>query len=181
MGEMKRELLKNYHCAVVKSNLDNLEKLKAKMGSEWASVFKEKVGEIADVEQFCKSFEKYLQDDLGLCDSVEARESGGELSIKINGCHICFGNEELRKMNLPTLCPVIPTGLLSISRVHGKKATLKGVEKTGVVGECTLHYQLQEWGIGKWNTLIPRVSFLEFARFMSGNLARSIYLRPVLG
>jgi hypothetical protein len=141
--KMDRELFKRYHVAVVKSNQDNVEKLKAKIGSEWASDFQEKSGKIEGNEEFCRGLEQYLQDDLCLCDTVEAEETGEELSVAIKGCHICFGNDELRKQDLKVMCPIIPTGLQSLSKVHGKKATLKGVDKTGVVGECTIRYTLQ--------------------------------------
>jgi hypothetical protein len=141
--KMDRELFKKYHCAVVKSNQDNLEKLKARIGSEWASDFRDKAGRIEGNDEFCRSFEEYLLEDLCLCDSVRAEETDEELAVTIKGCHICFGNEELRNQKLPAMCPIIPTGLQSLSKVHGRKATLKGVDKTGVVGECTIRYSLQ--------------------------------------
>ncbi len=141
--KMDRELFKKYHVAVVKSNQDNVEKLKAKIGSEWASDFQGKAGKIEGSEDFCRGLEDYLEKDLCLCDTVKAEETGEELSVDIKGCHICFGNDELRKQELKVMCPIIPTGLQSMSKVHGKKAALKGVDKNGVVGECTIHYTLQ--------------------------------------
>jgi hypothetical protein len=141
--KMDRELFKKYHCAVVKSNLDNVEKLKARIGSEWAGDFLDKAGKIEGDEEFCRGLEKYLEEDLCLCESVQAEETGSELAVTIKGCHICFGNEELRRQELPAMCPIIPTGLQSLSKVHGRKASLQGVEKTGVVGECTIRYALQ--------------------------------------
>lgn len=141
--KMDRELFKKYHCAVVKSNLDNVEKLKARIGSEWAGDFLSKAGRIEGDEEFCRGLEKYLEEDLCLCESVQAEETDEELAVTIKGCHICFGNEELRRQEQPAMCPIIPTGLKSLSKVHDRKATLKSVKKPGVVGECTIRYTLQ--------------------------------------
>lgn len=140
--KMDRELFKKYHCAVVKAHQGDVEKLKARIGSEWAGDFKEKAGTLEGSEEFCRGLEDYLQNDLCLCDTVEAEEGSDGLDVTIKGCHICHGNEELRKQDLKVMCPIIPTGLQSLAKVHGKKATLKGVDKTGVVGECTIHYTL---------------------------------------
>lgn len=140
--KMDRELFKKYHCAVVKAHQDDVEKLKARIGSEWAGDFKQKAGTLEGSEEFCRGLEGYLEKDLCLCDTVKAEESHDELAVTIKGCHICFGNEDLRNQELKVMCPIIPTGLQSLSKVHGKKASLKGVEKTGVVGECTIRYAL---------------------------------------
>ena len=142
MPEMNRELFKKYHYAVVKANQDGVEKLKARIGSEWAGDFKEKAGSLEGSEEFCRGLEDFLEKDLCLCDTAEAQASEGELTVSIKGCHICHGNEELRSRQLKAMCPVIPTGLQSLAKVHGKKATLAGVDKTGVVGECTIRYTL---------------------------------------
>jgi len=139
---MDRELLKRYHCALVRSNINNLEKLKARLGAEWAEGLKESCGAIADPGEFARALGEYLEEDLRLCEEANAVSDDGSLTVSIKGCHICHANEELRRQEKPTMCPVIPTGLQSLSKVHGRKASLEGVEKTGVVGECTIKYRL---------------------------------------
>jgi hypothetical protein len=140
---MDRELLKRYHCAVVRSNRESLEKLKARMGSQWAGELRGKVGIKGEPREFCRSLEGFLRDDLRLCEKAEVAAGEEELAVSIKGCHICHANEELRREGSPTMCPVIPTGLQAISKVHGRKATLEGVDKPGPVGECTIKYRLK--------------------------------------
>ncbi len=42
-------------------------------------------------------------------------------------CHI-YGNDELRKQELPAMCPIIPTGLQSLSQGARPQSNPKGVE-----------------------------------------------------
>ncbi len=140
---MDRELLKRYHCAVVKANLDGLEKLKARIGSQWAEEFKERSGSIEDRGEFGKALSGFLREGLRLCEEADAEANGEGLSVSIRGCHLCHANEELRKEGNPAMCPVIPAGLQAISKSHGRKATLEKVEKTGTVGECTIKYKVR--------------------------------------
>lgn len=139
---MDREFLKKYHRAVVKSVAKDLEKVKARIGSEWAEGFRSKAGTGLDGEEFRRALEDYLRDDLRFSEQVKVEDSEGGLKIEVRGCHICHGNEELRHEGSPTLCPIIPTGLFSISRTTGKKATLREVRKNGVVGECEISYEV---------------------------------------
>ncbi|OFW61352.1 MAG: hypothetical protein A2W01_10590 [Candidatus Solincola sediminis] len=140
---MDREFFKKYHRAVVKANAKELEKLKSKIGSEWAEEFKTKAGEGLEGEDFRRQLQEYLKEDLRFCNEVKIRGDGNELNIEVRGCDICHGNEELRREGQPTLCPIVPTGLFSISRVAGRRATLQEVRKPGVVGECEICYRLQ--------------------------------------
>lgn len=143
MDQVDREFFKKYHRAVVKASSKDLEKLKSKIGSEWAEEFKEKTGNKLDGEDFNRALEKYLNEDLRFCDEVKVMGKGDELSIGVKGCHICHGNEELKREGQSPLCPIVPTGLFSVSRVAGRRATLKEVRKPGVVGECEICYTLK--------------------------------------
>lgn len=142
MPEVDREFVKKYHRAVVKSLAGDLEKVKSRIGSQWAEDFKRKAATRLEGEDFRRALEEYLRDDLRFSEQVKVEGNGDDLRVEVRGCHICHGNEELRREGAPTLCPIIPTGLFSISRVSGKKATLREVRKNGVVGECEIHYGL---------------------------------------
>ncbi len=142
MEEMDREFFKKYHKAVVKANAKDVEKLKAKIGSEWAEEFHARTGTGLRGEEFNRAFEDYLNNELRFCDRVEVKGDGDDLSIQVVGCHICHGNELLKAEGEPALCPIVPTGLFSVSRVSGRKASLREVRKHGVVGECEICYKL---------------------------------------
>ena len=143
MEEMDREFFKKYHRAVVKANSDEVEKLKSKIGSEWAKEFREKVDGDLEGEEFNQALEDYLVNDLRFCDEANVNGDGDDLSIDVKGCHICHGNDVLKKEGEPALCPIVPTGLFSISRVGKRKASLDEVRKNGVVGECEICYKLR--------------------------------------
>jgi len=142
MAQLDREFLKKYHRAVVKSVSGELEKVKSRIGSVWAGDFKARAGGILKGEEFNRAFEDYLRNDLRFSENVSVHGKDGELSIEVRGCHICHGNEELRREGDPALCPIVPTGLFSLSRVAGEKATLREVRKNGVVGDCEICYKL---------------------------------------
>ncbi len=140
MAQVDREFFKKYHRAVTKSVSGGLEKVKSRMGSQWADEFRARAGGKLQGEIFQRALEDYLQNELRFCDQVKVQGNGEDLSIEVKGCHICHGNEELRREGEPALCPIVPTGLFSISRVAGRKATLQEVRKHGVVGECEIRY-----------------------------------------
>lgn len=142
MAQVDREFFKKYHRAVVKSVSGELEKVKARVGSAWADEFRAYAGEDLQGEDFHSALEDYLQNELRFCDLVKVKGDDNDLSIEVKGCHICHGNEELRRRGEPALCPIVPTGLFSVSRVAGKKATLREVCKNGVVGECEIRYDI---------------------------------------
>lgn len=142
MEQMDREFFKRYHHAVVKANAKDVEKLKAKIGSEWAEEFRRKTGTKLEGEDFNKALEDYLLNDLHFCDQVKVDGNGEDLNIEVKGCHICHGNEMLKAEGEPALCPIVPTGLFSISRVSDRKASLQEVRKHGIVGECEICYKV---------------------------------------
>jgi len=142
MEQVDREFFKKYHRAVVKANSKEVEKFKSRIGSEWAKEFREKAQGGLEGEEFSRALEDYLAKDLRFCEEVKVTGDGDELSIDVKGCHICHGNDLLREEGEPALCPIVPTGLFSISRVGKRRASLDEVRKNGIVGECEIHYNL---------------------------------------
>jgi hypothetical protein len=142
MEEMDREFFKRYHRAVVKARARDVEKLKSRIGSEFAEEFRARTGTKLEGEEFNRALEDYLQNELRFCDQVAVKGEGDDLSIEVKGCHICHGNELLKAEGEPALCPMVPTGLFSISRVSDRRASLREVRKNGVVGECEICYKV---------------------------------------
>lgn len=142
MEQMDREFFKRYHRAVVKANSKEVEKFKSRIGSEWANEFRDKVQGNLEGEEFGRALEDYLANDLRFCEEVKVTSDDGALSIDVKGCHICHGNELLKREGEPALCPIVPTGLFSVSRVGKRKASLDEVRKNGIVGECEICYKL---------------------------------------
>lgn len=142
MEEMDREFFKKYHRAVVKANARELEKFKSRIGSVWAEEFRARSGTGLQGEEFNRALEDYLENELRFCDDVEVKGEGEDLSIGVSGCHICHGNELLKHEGEPALCPIVPTGLFSISRVSERRASLAEVRKNGIVGECEICYKV---------------------------------------
>lgn len=143
MGEVEREFFKRYHRAMVKANAKEVEKVKARIGSQWAEEFRARTGSKLEGEEFNRALEDYLANELRFCEEARVKGGGEELSIEVKGCHICHGNELLKAEGQPALCPIVPTGLFSISRVGGRKANLREVRKNGVVGECEICYAVE--------------------------------------
>jgi hypothetical protein len=142
------EFMKKYHVAVARANMSQLEKIKPKIASEWINEWMTEVGgSITDEEEFKVKFEEFLTDGLGFADESKVTITDDELTIDVGGCIICPGNDILKKAGEEALCPITPTGMMAISRVLGKKATLVGVDKEGKpVGWCQIKYKLEEKG-----------------------------------
>ena len=139
------EFMKKYHVAVARANMSQLEKVKPKIASEWINEWMTEVGgSITDEEEFTAKFEEFLADGLGFAEDSKVSIEGDELIIDIGGCIICPGNDILKKAGEEALCPITPTGMMAISRVLGKKATLVGVDKEDKpVGCCQIKYKLE--------------------------------------
>jgi len=142
------EFMKKYHVAVARANMSQLDKIKPKIASEWINEWMTEVGgSITDEDEFKAKFEEFLTDGLGFADESKVTIAGDELTIDVGGCIICPGNDILKKAGEEALCPITPTGMMAISRVLGKKATLVGVDKEGKpVGWCQIKYKLEEKG-----------------------------------
>jgi hypothetical protein len=144
LAEKADQFVKKYHTAIVMSSKDRVENLKARIASEWVKDWEAELGgPILDEEEFRQKFQEFLQ-ELGFAGSANVSIEGEELRIQVEQCSICHGNEVLRSRGEPTLCPILSTGLLSISRVLKRKAVLLGVDKPGPVGFCTIKYRLLE-------------------------------------
>ncbi|MBN2168379.1 MAG: hypothetical protein JW738_03980 [Actinobacteria bacterium] len=142
------KFVKKYHKALVMANKNDIEKMKPKIASQWVKEWMEQLdGKITDEQEFTARFEEFLSDELGFADISKVSIDDGHLLIDVQGCAICPGNELLREAGEDTMCPILSTGLMSINRVLGKKATLEGVDKEGKeVGYCTIKYDLAEKG-----------------------------------
>jgi len=142
------EFFKKYHVAVARANASQLDKIKPKIASEWTNEWMSEIGgSITDEGEFGGKFEEFLTDGLGFADDSKVTINGDELTIDVGGCVICPGNDILKKAGEEALCPITPTGMMAISRVLGKKATLVGVDKEGKqVGYCQIKYKLEEKG-----------------------------------
>lgn len=142
------EFIKKYHVAVARASKGRLDKVKPRIASEWVGEWMDEVdGSIADEQEFAPRFEQLLTEGLGLADDSKVSMVGDELVIDVGGCMICPGNDILKKAGEEALCPMTPTGLMAISRVMGKKATLEGVYKEGKpIGYYEIKYKLQEKG-----------------------------------
>ncbi len=149
-GKMAKpeQFMKKYHVAVARANKGQLDKIKPKIASEWVNEWMvETGGTITDEEEFRSKLEEFLTEGLGFSDESKVSIEGDELNIDIGGCIICPGNDILKKAGEEALCPIAPTGMMAVSRVLGKKATLQGVDKEGKpVGFCRITYKLEEKG-----------------------------------
>jgi hypothetical protein len=143
MASDQQKFFEKYHRALVMAVKDDLDKVKPRVASVWVNDWLSELGgPIHDRDRFAVAFESFLKDGLGFADSTRVTLGDGELDIKVEGCSVCPANESLRQSGEPTLCPILSTGLLAISRVLGERATLLGVDK-GDVGYCTIRYRTE--------------------------------------
>jgi len=132
-----------YHKAFVQAVGGDVEKAKSRIASSWVNDWKDGLGRtLEDEREFAERFQSFLGEDLCFADRSDVSLQGDRLDISIEGCAICPGNDLLRAEGKEGLCPLVPTGLFAISRVHRKKAFLEKVEKPGPVGRCTIKYRL---------------------------------------
>ncbi|MFQ6056185.1 MAG: hypothetical protein ACE5J9_09940 [Methanosarcinales archaeon] len=142
MSDVSLDFFKKYHRAVCLSLGDEIKKVNAKIGSIFANDFLDSLDtELEYVEDFANSFERYLT-DLNFADTVKVTCTQNDYNIDITGCCICHGNELLRQEKKQTACPILQTANYAMLKSMGKNVKTKGVKKTGVVGECTLQYEL---------------------------------------
>jgi hypothetical protein len=145
---MSREMgafSKRYHKAVVEAFGGDVEKAKSKIASSWIKDWQEELGEtLEDPEEFRSRFQDYLDNELCFADVSDVTLGEDSLEINVENCALCPGNDLLRKQGGEALCPLVPTGLFAISRVHDRKASLDGVEKPGQVGYCKIKYKVED-------------------------------------
>ncbi len=134
---------KQYHSTVIKALGEDAKKVNAKVGSILADNWADKSGEINSNAEFAESFEDYLKNQLEFAKQVKVECDDKNYSLDIKGCAICHGNEILRKEGVATACPIIQAAKYAAVKKIGRNVITKGVEKPGVVGECTIKFELE--------------------------------------
>lgn len=137
---------KQYHSTVIKALGEDAKKVNAKMGSIFADNWADKAGKAGNVEnndEFAKSFEDYLKNDLEFAEYVKINCDEKNYTLDIKGCAICHGNEILRKEGMATACPIVQAAKYAAVKKIGRNVITKGVDKPGTVGECTIKFELE--------------------------------------
>jgi hypothetical protein len=145
MAREMGEFTKRYHKAFVEAVGSDVEKAKSRIASSWVKGWQEGLGhKIEDPEEFRSRFQDYLDNELSFADVSDVTIGDSSLEINVENCALCPGNDLLKKEGKEALCPLVPTGLFALSRVHDKKASLEGVEKPGRVGYCKIKYKVED-------------------------------------
>ncbi|MBU4374862.1 MAG: hypothetical protein KJ714_10615, partial [Euryarchaeota archaeon] len=100
-------------------------------------------GKINNAAEFAQSFENYLKDVLEFADHVKVNCDDKNYTLDVKGCIICHGNEILRKEGVATACPIVQAAKYAAVKKLGKNLITKGVDKPGIVGECTIKYEFE--------------------------------------
>ncbi len=135
--------IKHYHSAVVKALGDDAKKVNSKVGLLLADEWADGSGKIDNYADYASSFQEYLLKELGFADLVKVDVDGAKYTLEIKGCMICHGNEILRKEGLNSACPIVQAARYAMVKKMEKEVVTKGVTKTGVVGECTMNFEVQ--------------------------------------
>ncbi len=133
---------KQYHSTMIKALGEDAKKVNAKVGSIFADDWADNAGNFNNNAEFAKSFENYLK-KLEFADEVKVNCDEKNYSLEVKGCAICHGNEILRKQGIPTACPIMQAAKYAAVKKIGRNVITKGVEKPGVVGECTIKFELE--------------------------------------
>lgn len=131
-----------YHSTVIKALGEDAKKVNAKIGSIIADRWIDITGKFNNNVEFAQSFENYLK-DLEFANYVKINCDEKNYVIDIKGCAICHGNEILRKEGIATACPIIQTAKYAAAKKIGRNIITKGVDKPGIVGECTIMFELE--------------------------------------
>ncbi len=134
--------IKQYHSTMIKALGEDAKKVNAKVGSILADNWAENAGNFNNNTEFAQSFENYLK-KLEFADEVRVNCNEKNYTLDIKGCVICHGNEILRKEGIPTACPIMQAAKYAAVKKIGRNVITKGVEKPGVVGECTIKFELE--------------------------------------
>lgn len=138
-----QNFLKQYHAAMIKALGEDAKKINAKVGSIMADSWADKAGKTNNAAEFAQSFENYLKDVLEFADHVKVKCDDKNYTLDIKGCIICHGNEILRKEGVATACPIVQAAKYAAVKKLGKNLITKGVDKPGIVGECTIKYEFE--------------------------------------
>jgi hypothetical protein len=140
-----RDFLAQYHAEVVCTlPEEEVEKFRVRLGANLFQPFTDSLGDEAlTLPELKDRLEAYLRDELKMADFAEVTVEGGELSVEIKGCHLCFGNDRLRAKGMKGCCPFAPGINRAISRALNQSGRLQGVDKpSGKTGECVIRYQV---------------------------------------
>ncbi len=134
---------KQYHSAMIKALGEDAKKVNAKVGSIFADKWADNAGNFNNNTEFAQSFENYLKDKLEFAKYVKINCDDRNYSLDIKGCAICHGNEILRKEGIATACPIVQAAKYAAVKKIGRNVLTKGVEKPGVVGDCTIKFEFE--------------------------------------
>ncbi|CAG0995648.1 hypothetical protein METP2_02896 [Methanosarcinales archaeon] len=134
---------KQYHSTVIKALGEDAKKVNAKVGSIFADNWADKAGDLKSNDEFAKSFEDYLKKDLEFAKHVKVNCDENNYTLDIKGCAICHGNEILRREGMATACPIVQAAKYAAVKKIGRNVITRGVDKPGIVGECTIKFELE--------------------------------------
>jgi len=133
---------KQYHSFIVKALDEDAKKINTKIGSIMIEKWINNSENFNNNIEFAQSFENYLK-DLEFADYIKINCDDKNYTIDIKGCVICHGNEILRKEGIATVCPIIQAAKYAAVKKIGRNVITKGVDKTGIIGECTIKFGLE--------------------------------------
>ena len=134
---------KQYHASVIKALGEDAKKVNAKVGSIMADKWADNVGKFNSNAEFAQSFGDYLKNELEFAKQVKVDCDDKNYTLDVKGCAICHGNEILRKEGMAAACPIVQAAKYAAVKKIGRNVITKGVEKPGVVGECTIRFELE--------------------------------------
>src|SRR3990167_677373 len=131
-----------YHSTLIKALGEDAKKVNAKIGSIMADRWIDSTQKFNNNTEFAQSFENYLK-GLQFANYVKINCDEKNYIIDIKGCAICHGNEILRKEGIATACPIIQAAKYAAVKKIERNIITKGVDKPGIVGECTIKFELE--------------------------------------
>ena len=77
----------------------------------------------------------------GLAEQVEVSLEDDKISVAMQGCHLCWGNDLLRAKGLQGFCPFAPGINRAVSKSLKGGSRLEGVKKSAeVTGTCRIDF-----------------------------------------
>jgi hypothetical protein len=143
MSTTSLNFFKQYHSTMIKALGEDAKKVNAKVGSIMADSWADKAGKMNSNSEFAHSFEDYLQNKLEFAKNVKINCDEKIYTLDIKGCAICHGNEILRNEGVATACPIVQAAKYAAVKKLGRNVITKGVDKPGVVGECTIKFEFE--------------------------------------
>lgn len=131
-----------YHSMMVKALEEDAKKTGAKVGSMMIDNWANNTGKFQNNSEFAQSFENYLK-ELEFAEYIKIYCDEKDYILNIKKCVICHGNEILRREGAQTMCPIIQAAKYAAINKIRKNIITKGVEKSGIIGECTIKFELE--------------------------------------